>query len=497
MIEGGVTADGHPPGTARGGSDPGGDEMTTPDDEYRTLGLPPGARRKPAREPERDPLEEADRAGRTPSPGGLPPAGQAPPPTPPAPPPRRPEPPHASENFDTIAPPRAGIGRRGEAPAPAPAPPSEPPPAPGWGFMESAPPPAAEPFHPGWTMSEPVGHVNDPWGESAPTPAPPAPAVPAPVPPQPRVPASPPSPPSARYDSQVDTWEQDHASFPLPPGSISRPAPPASPLWAAPAGPVAAPAPPTRPPASRPSVDDGGNRTMGIDQVFPALKNPLLTLQFFNTNTNPPRWSDLGIVQGNCVDVGRSNFGGWKVDPETLAEKHVRLMIDEGALFIEPLPSVNGVYLKMKPNRPAELLPGLRFRIGRHVMAFRAPGPDAAEVTPLRSPEGEVFHSRVLRPLGFLDLLGPDGEAYMSHPLTKLGDPGTRIGREGARCDLALTGDDWVSGEHARVYVSGGKCWLEDKSRNGTFIQVVGMQKIEFGSAVRPDSGDTIAPAAT
>ncbi|OJW12933.1 MAG: hypothetical protein BGO49_20555 [Planctomycetales bacterium 71-10] len=462
--------------------------MATPDDEFRTLGPPPGARPKPSRPLDRDARDEPDRAGRTPTPGGPPPPAQAVPGWGQPAPPRRPEP--ASEGFETI-PPAPGVGRRREAPAPppmpAPMPPPPPPPAASahqpWGFFEP-PASAAEPAHPGWTMAEPATAVPDPWGDHAP--APPAP----PAPPARAAAAQP-----ARFDSQVDTWEQQHASMPpapAPMASAPRPPspPPASPLWSGPpAG--AAPASP-RPPAARPPVDDGGNRTMAIDRVFPALKNPLLTLQFYNTTLR--RWSDLGAVRGSFLDLGRATFQDWNPNPEDLAEHHVRLMIDEGALFIKPLPSLNGVYVKMKPNRPAELHPGSRFRIGRHVLAFRPPAPDRGDVEPLRSPDGEVFHARVLSPLGFLDLIGPDGEPYISVPLTKADEPGTRIGRGGARCDLALTGDEWVSGEHARVYLSGGKCFLEDlKSTNGTFLQVLDEMEIERGSVLRPDSGDIIA----
>jgi pSer/pThr/pTyr-binding forkhead associated (FHA) protein len=230
---------------------------------------------------------------------------------------------------------------------------------------------------------------------------------------------------------------------------------------------------------------------MAIDRVFPSQKNPLLTLQFYNTTLR--RWSDLGAVRGSYLDLGRSTFQDWNPNPEDLAESHVRLMIDEGKLYVEPLPSLNGVYIKLKPNRPAALAPGARFRIGRHVLAFR-PGEAAAQAEPLRSAEGEVFQSRVLVPLGFLDLIGPDGRAYLSHPVTKAEEPGTRIGRAGARCDLALTGDDWVSSEHARVTFADGACFLEDlKSTNGTFLQLLGMQEIQCGAAARPDAGDIFA----
>jgi len=231
---------------------------------------------------------------------------------------------------------------------------------------------------------------------------------------------------------------------------------------------------------------------MAIDRVFPAPRNPFLTLQFYNTTLR--RWSDLGAVRGSFLDLGRSTFQDWNPNPEDLAEPHVRLMVDEGKLFVEPLPSLNGAYIKLRPACPVTLRAGARFRIGRHVLAFRPASEPRPEVEPLRSPGGEVFQSRVLTPLGFLDLIGPDDRPYLSHPVTKTDEPGTRIGRGGARCDLALTGDDWVSSEHARVFLADGECRLEDlKSTNGTFLRLEGMQEFQCGSAARPDAGDVLA----
>jgi len=234
---------------------------------------------------------------------------------------------------------------------------------------------------------------------------------------------------------------------------------------------------------------------MALGHVFQGGKASQLTLQFYNARHK--RWSDLGAVTGSYVDLGRKNFQVWQVNAEDLAEHHLRVMVDEGRVFIEPLESLNGVYVKLKPNRPVPLSPGTRFRMGRHVLAYRsAAAEERAPVQPLRSEEGEVFQARELSPLGFIDVIGPDGKPCLSHPLTKTDEPGTRIGRGGARCDLALAGDELVSGEHARVYFSGAGCFLEDlKSTNGTFLGVPKgeIREVERGTVGRPDAGDVVA----
>lgn len=235
---------------------------------------------------------------------------------------------------------------------------------------------------------------------------------------------------------------------------------------------------------------------MAIGHVFHPGKTQQLTIQGYNARR--ARWSDLTSLAGVPVDLGRKQFQVvWGVTAEDLAENHMRIMVDENQVFIEPFPSLNGVYLKLKPNRPVPLTPGSRFRMGRHVLEFRAAeesGPDSQQ--PLRSDEGEVFQARALTPLGFIDVIGPDGKPCLSHPLTKTDEPGTRIGREGPRCDLALVGDNLASSEHARIYFSGTDCFLEDlKSTNGTFLRLPESRThpIERGTASRPDSGDVVA----
>jgi hypothetical protein len=138
-----------------------------------------------------------------------------------------------------------------------------------------------------------------------------------------------------------------------------------------------------------------------------------------------------------------------------------------------------------------ELAPHTRFRIGRHVLEFRLADPPA-EIPPLRGPDGEVFQTRVLVPLGFIDLIGPDGRPYLSFPVTKPEDRGTRIGRAGVECDVALAGDEWVSLRHARILPADDKWWIEDlESTNGTFLIIDGRTPLRRGTR-QPATGDEL-----
>lgn len=481
--------------------------MSAPDDQYKTLGLPPGARNKLLREIEREKQLAAQQA-----------AGQAPEPAPPAeprspaPPARPPSAPAARkpgqpppgdpsrESYETI-PPVGGFPRRRDLPGlddldQGRGPRSQGPPSQPWDAGFAADPPSAprgpdDPsIHSGWTIAGPSpAEQPTPWDDEGfidSTPPPPKPpAAQAPPPPRP-VPAS----RGVEQHGSTVGWpaaEADARSTPFA-GAAPEGRGPSPTVGVRPRQPT--PLAPPRPPAGRPPVEDGANRTVAYDRDLHGPQTALLTLQFYNTDLR--RWSDLGAARGERLELGRSAFQDWNPNPEDLAERHVRLLIADGRILVEPLPSLNGVYIKLRPNSPAELAPGARFRIGRHVLEFR-PGGAAEPREARRADDGEVFQSRLLAPLGFVDLIGPDDQAYLSYPLTKPDEPGTRIGRGGSRCDLALTGDDWASSEHARIYFAGGKCWLEDtKSTNGTFLQIGEPVQIQPGSAPRPDTGDVV-----
>ena len=222
----------------------------------------------------------------------------------------------------------------------------------------------------------------------------------------------------------------------------------------------------------------------------PSVLLPKSILEFYDPKIG--KWFDLGEVRRNGQVLGRQTFVNWDANPEGLADEHVRIVYQGDELYLEPLPSLNGVYRKLRANQRVELAPGSRFRIGRHVLEYRAAEPPR-EIQPKRSADGEIFQACMLKPLGFVDLIGPDGRPYLSYPMTRSDETGTRIGRGGADCDIALTGDDWTSARHARLLFVGGKCLLEDlKSTNGTFVTLNERIPLRHGLARRPDSIDVI-----
>ncbi len=240
-------------------------------------------------------------------------------------------------------------------------------------------------------------------------------------------------------------------------------------------------------PLDTPGPNDPRDLWNGIEQTggavapLPAASGTRSILQFYHDSIR--RWSDLAEVGREGRVLTRDAFRAWGADPDGLAESYLRLAFDGDELYVEPFETLNGVYRRLRPNRPEELPPHTRFLIGRHVLEFRLAEPPA-EIPPRRSSDGEIFQGRILVPVGFLDVIGPDTRPCLSFPLTKRGDVATRIGRTGLECDIAFTDDDWVSLLHARLWFREGKCTLEDlRSRNGTFRMINGQTPIRRGSA--------------
>jgi pSer/pThr/pTyr-binding forkhead associated (FHA) protein len=101
----------------------------------------------------------------------------------------------------------------------------------------------------------------------------------------------------------------------------------------------------------------------------------------------------------------------------------------------------------------------------------------------LRSEDDEEFYSRDLEPLGYLDLIRPNGRPGLRCPITK--HTPTVIGREGHRVDITLADDKLVSALHAQIRVDDGRFVLDDmKSRNGTFVHVLGTRPLRSGDMI-------------
>jgi|GEM_PF-1367820 len=226
--------------------------------------------------------------------------------------------------------------------------------------------------------------------------------------------------------------------------------------------------------------DDPDGKTQFVGGVnLDKLKIPkyTFTLQILD---NQGQWRDFGPIHANGLNVGRAKNSAEFPGLASMAVRHMKLRYERTTLVVEDLGSINGVYVRV--TQPTELIDGMRFRVGNQTIEFHEPG-EFTPATPLAGEDGEEYCSRDLEPLAYLDLIRPNGQAGLRFPITRA-DP-TVIGREGPNTHIALTSDNSVSGMHARVYRKEGQFVLEDlKSRNGTFIHVLGSAKVSSGDVL-------------
>jgi hypothetical protein len=215
----------------------------------------------------------------------------------------------------------------------------------------------------------------------------------------------------------------------------------------------------------------------GVDIDKLKIPKYTYTLQILD---NQGQWRDWGPIHANGLNVGRAKNSSEFPGLSSMAVRHMKLRYERTSLVVEDLGSINGVYLRVL--QPTELSDGMRFRVGSQTIEFHEPGP-FEPVPPLVGEDGEEYCSRDLEPLAYLDLIRPNGQPGLRFPITR--QDATVIGREGPNTHLALTSDNSVSGMHARVYRKDGKFVVEDlKSRNGTFIHVLGSTKVTSGDVL-------------
>lgn len=178
------------------------------------------------------------------------------------------------------------------------------------------------------------------------------------------------------------------------------------------------------------------------------------------------------LPDGPSVSVGRDT-GSIFAGDSYLSPRHATFSRRGNQLFIKDEGSLNGVYLKLRPNEPCPLEYGDVFRIGQEIIRFeelRGQG---------RSPDGvERFGSPAKGYVGRLALvIGRDttGNAF------PIPERGVHCGRE--RGDILFSEDGYVSGLHCRVArAQDGRVYLTDVgSSNGSFIRLRAERAVTSG----------------
>ena len=169
------------------------------------------------------------------------------------------------------------------------------------------------------------------------------------------------------------------------------------------------------------------------------------------------------LADGPNVTVGRDT-GSIFAGDSYLSPRHATFARRSAQLVIKDEGSLNGVYLKLKPNEPQLLEFGDVFRIGQEIIRFEELRGQA------KSPDGvERFGSPSKGYIGRLALVVGRDTTGNAFPIP---ERGVHCGRE--RGDILFSEDGYVSGLHCRVARgSDGRVYITDVgSSNGSFVRL-------------------------
>jgi pSer/pThr/pTyr-binding forkhead associated (FHA) protein len=178
------------------------------------------------------------------------------------------------------------------------------------------------------------------------------------------------------------------------------------------------------------------------------------------------------LADGPSVTVGRDT-GSIFAGDSYLSPRHATFARRGAQLVIKDEGSLNGVYLKLKPNEPQLLEFGDVFRIGQEIIRFeelRGQG---------KSPDGvERFGSPSKGYIGRLALVVGRDTTGNAFPIP---ERGVHCGRE--RGDILFSEDGYVSGLHCRVARGpDGRVYITDVgSSNGSFVRLRGERGLTTG----------------
>jgi pSer/pThr/pTyr-binding forkhead associated (FHA) protein len=202
----------------------------------------------------------------------------------------------------------------------------------------------------------------------------------------------------------------------------------------------------------------------------PATPVTLVALRADGTEAGSYRMPDAANVT-----LGRDT-GSIFAGDSYLSPRHATFTRRGGQLSIKDEASLNGVYLKLKPNDPWPLDYGDVFRIGQEIIRF-----EALKGQPASADGVERFGSPARGYIGRLALvIGRDttGNAF------PVPERGVHCGRE--RGDILFSEDGYVSGLHCRIAQgNNGKIHLTDVgSSNGTFIRLGAERSLQSGDVL-------------
>jgi pSer/pThr/pTyr-binding forkhead associated (FHA) protein len=157
-----------------------------------------------------------------------------------------------------------------------------------------------------------------------------------------------------------------------------------------------------------------------------------------------------------------------------LSPKHASLTVRNGSLFVQDAGSLNGTYLRLKPNDPELIADGQMFRIGQEIIRFDRLKPQPAQdgVEFMGSPP-DGYIGRITLVTG----RNSEGNAF------PVPETGIQLGRE--RGHVLFPEDGYVSGLHCSLAQVEGQMMLTDlESSNGSFVRLNAERELHEGDVL-------------
>lgn len=219
----------------------------------------------------------------------------------------------------------------------------------------------------------------------------------------------------------------------------------------------------------------------------PAAATPSTTL-FFGAVT-AERSAKLILVRGNSqfgnqwrlqsgeTVIGRSDGMVLFPDDEALAPRHARLVFKGADLWLEPEPTKNGAFLRLR--EPVSLQAGDEFVVGAQRLRLMRDDERSNGVGATTDANGTRLLGSMVKPTPPIALLRVSSDPRFQEVYFRAQRLLT-IGR--VHCDVNFANDGFVSERHAQLTNVGTHVVLEDlKSRNGTYVRVQQPMKLLHG----------------
>ncbi len=202
------------------------------------------------------------------------------------------------------------------------------------------------------------------------------------------------------------------------------------------------------------------------------LQLPTFKLQHMVPGGQPREWS----VRSKPVIIGQNSGDIVFSSDSRMAPQHARLTADTGQLCVEDL-STRGIFVRLVATHT--LQSGDIVLLGTQMMKFLEREDALAEAAHTGTSMMNLAAALNAPPAEFVGIR-PDGtETGSRYPIQQ---EEVTFGRAGAT--YSFEKDEFMSRTHCKVYHRGENFFIEDCSRNGTYIKVQGRAPVPPGSSL-------------